>query len=127
MADNVHHVHLVNELAEMLTPVFENSPQAVYLYLDDEHKICNQKFADMMGYKSIQEWVDNQSPVSDVAANNQNKVIMAYMEASRKFKASSQNVSLTKKDGKTIKVEVIMVPLSYRDEVFVLHFISMIV
>ncbi len=124
MSDNVHHVHLVKELSTQLEPIFKNSPQAIYLYLDDAHKICNQKFADLLGYKSIQEWVDNQAPVSDISPKDQDKVIKAYMEASRKFKASSQSVSVTKKDGKTLRVDVIMVPLTYRGEVFVLHFIS---
>ena len=53
MAHDAHHQHLVKELAEQLEPVLSNSPQAIYLYLDDEHKTCNQKFADLLGYNSI--------------------------------------------------------------------------
>lgn len=45
MAQDEHHEHLIKELADQLEPVFSNSPQAIYLYLDDTHKICNQKFA----------------------------------------------------------------------------------
>lgn len=124
MSDNVHHVHLVKDLADQLGLIFKKSPQAIYLYLDDAHKICNQRFADLLGYKSIQEWVANQTPISDVSQKDQDKVIKAYMNASRKFTASTQNVSLTKKDGQTLPVEVIMVPVTYQGEVFVLHFIS---
>lgn len=124
MSDNIHHAHLVSELAEMLKPIFDSSPQAIYLYLDDAHKICNQKFADMLGYSEVQEWVDNQAPVSDVSAKDQEKIIKSYMDSSRKFKASVQNVSVTKKNGKQIPVEIIMVPLTYQGEVFVLHFIT---
>lgn len=121
---NPHHVHLIKELAEQLKPVLSHSPQAIYLYLDDEHKICNKKFADLLGYKSIGEWVDYPYPVSDVSQKDQEKVIKAYMNASKKFKAATLSVTLIKKDGKKIQVTVTMVPLTYRGEVFVLHFLE---
>lgn len=108
----------------MLAPVLDNSPQAIYVYLDDVHKICNQKFADLLGYESIQDWVDNQAPVSDVLESDQDKIIEAYGKASRNFEASQVLVSVVAKDGSKKKVNVLMVPLSYRDEVFVLHFIE---
>ena len=121
---NIHHLHLVKELAEQLEPVLSKSPQAIYLYLDDEHKTCNKKFADMLGYKSVKEWVDNQYPISDVLEADQEKGIEAYMNASRKFKASTIQVTLVKKDGKKIKAEITFAPITYKNEVFVLHFIS---
>lgn len=124
MAHDEHHKHLVKELADQLEPVFSNSPQAIYLYLDDEHKICNQKFADMLGYKSIREWVDNQYPISDVLEKDQEKGIKAYMDASRKLKASTMSATLVKKGGKKIKAEIIFAPITYKGEVFVIHFIS---
>lgn len=124
MSDNIHHEHLIKELADMFAPILENSPQAIYLYLDDVHKICNQKFADLLGYSSISEWVENEAPVSDVSAKDQDKIIKAYMDASRNFHASTQKVSVITKDGKRLNVEVIMVPVAYKGEVFVLHFIS---
>ena len=124
MAHDVHHEHLVRELTEQLEPVLSNSPQAIYLYLDDEHKTCNQKFADLLGYSSIQEWVDNQTPVSDVAEEDQEKVIEAYGEASENFKASALSVSVVKKDGTKLKVNIIMSPIVYKGETFVIHFIN---
>ncbi len=124
MAHSIHHEHLIKELSELLEPVFKNSPQGVYLYLDDEHKICNKKFSDMLGYKSVQEWVDYQTPISDVLKKDQQKGIDAYYNASRKLKASTISVSFVKKNGKQAKAEIIMVPISYRGETFVLHFVS---
>ncbi len=124
MAHDEHHKHLIKEIAEQFEPVLSKSPQAIYIYLDDEHKICNQKFADLLGYKSIQEWVDNEYPVEDVDEADQDKGIKAYMDASTKFKAATFSGSFIKKDGKKIKAEVMMVPVTYKNEVFVLHFIS---
>ena len=124
MPQNEHHEHLVKELADQLEPVFSKSPQAIYLYLDDIHKTCNQKFADMLGYNSIEEWVSNETAVGDISEEDQQKVIQAYGKASEHFKASTIPATIVRKDGTKIKTKVIMVPITYKDEVFVLHFIS---
>lgn len=124
MTYDKHHEHLLKEVADQLKPVFSNSPQGIYLYLDDTHKICNQKFADMIGYDSIAEWVKNETPLGDVSEEDQPRVIQAYQEASEHFKASTTEASIVRKDGKRIKTKIIMVPISYNDEVFVLHFLS---
>src|SRR3989344_5774031 len=123
MAHDQHHEHLVKELAEQLEPVFSNSPQAVYIYLDDEHKICNQKFADMLGYKSVGEWVANEFPVGDVSEKDQEKVIKAYGEASENLKANTVSATVVRKDGKEVRVNVILAPITYKNEVFVIHFV----
>lgn len=124
MSHDEHHEHLVKELTDQLEAVFENSDQAIYLYLDDAHKSCNQKFADLLGYKSIDEWVKNETPVSDVAQEDQEKVIEAYGNASHGFNASKIEVAVVTKSGENIPVEIIMVPISHHNEVFVLHFIT---
>ena len=124
MAHDEHHVHLLKEVAEMLEPILSESPQAIYIYLDDQHKICNQKFADLLGYKSIADWVANETPVDDVVESDQNKVIEAYRNASEKLEASTLSVAIKTKDGSEIEVDVIMTPFTYKNEVFVVHYIS---
>lgn len=124
MAHDEHHEHLIKELAEQFEPVFSKSPQGIYIYLDDGHKICNKKFAEMLGYGSVKEWVANEYPVGDVAEEDQAKTIEAYGEASRNLKASKISVSVVRKDNKKIKVDVIMFPITYKGEVFVIHFVS---
>lgn len=124
MTHDQHHEHLVKELAEQLEPIFSNSPQAIYLYLDDTHKICNQKFAELLEYDSIEEWVSNETPVEDVSEADREKVIEAYTNASQNLKASSFTATVVSKTGKRIKTKIIMVPITYSKEVFVLHFLS---
>lgn len=124
MTHDIHHDHLVKELTQQLNPVYSASPQGIYLYLDDEHKSCNKKFADMLGYASAEEWAKNEFPIGDVLEKDRDNVINAYMEASRNFKAATVVAALTSKDGKILQTEVIMVPISYKNEVFVLHFIT---
>jgi len=124
MAHDAHHEHLIKELAAQLEPVFSNSPQAIYLYLDDTHKICNQKFADLLGYNSIDDWVSNEAAVGDVLEGDQPKIIDAYGQASEHYKASVIPATIVRKDGAKIKTKVIMVPITYKGEVFALHFVS---
>ncbi len=114
----------MKEMAQMFGPLFKKSSQAIYLYLDDEHKICNEKFAKLLGYKSPREWVKNLYPVDDLARKDQKKGIKAFMEASNKLKASTVSGTWIRKGGKKINTNVTMVPFPYSGEVFVLHFIS---
>ena len=45
----VTHEVATKELAEHLRPLFESSPDGVYVWLDEEHWICNQRFAELLG------------------------------------------------------------------------------
>lgn len=47
--NELDHRKLIADLAAQFAPVLEKSSQAVYLYLDDTHKVCNKKFADVFG------------------------------------------------------------------------------
>lgn len=124
MDKHKHHEHLIRELTAQLQPIFKKSPQAIYLYLDDIHKSCNKKFSGLLGYKTPAEWVKNEYPLDDIAEKDQKKAVKAYMAASRKFEASSLSVTLVTQAKKKILVTIVMTPVTYKDEVFVLHFIS---
>lgn len=124
MAHNPHHEHLMVEINEMFGPLLKNSNKAIYIYLDDEHKTCNKKFAELLGYKSVNEWVKNLYPVSDVLESDQKKAIKAYLNASEKFISSKVTGTWVTKKGKKLKIEVLIVPFAYSDEVFVIHFLS---
>ncbi len=65
MTHDQHHEHLIAEVEELYKPILSKSPQAIYIYLDDEHKTCNKKFSSLLGYKSVKEWVDNEYPLAD--------------------------------------------------------------
>ena len=124
MAESLEHEKLVKELSMQLMPVFEKSDQGIYLYLDDTHKACNKKFAEMLGYKSPEEWVKNEYPIGDVLEEDQEKGIHAYIHASEKFHASVVDATWTKKNGETIKTTVIFIPIAFKEKIFVLHFIT---
>lgn len=124
MAHDEHHEHLIKEVAEIFEPILSDSPQAIYIYLDDSHKICNQNFADLMGYGSIDEWVANENPVGDFAELDQNNVIEAYEKASEEFLATSLSVVINTQGGSEAEADLIMTPFAYKGETFVVHFLT---
>jgi hypothetical protein len=125
MEKNLHHEALVNGLSEQLIQILGKSDQAVYIYLDDEHKNCNKKFADLLGYKSVKEWVEIDAPLADVVEEDQGKVITAYGNAMEKLIASQVEVSMRNvKTGKLVKTKMILVPIAFKGHLFALQFIS---
>ena len=50
--DSAHHEELVNGLYNQMKKILDSSEQPIFIYLDDNHKICNQRFAAFLGYKS---------------------------------------------------------------------------
>ena len=127
MTQEQHHEELVNGITAQLKPMMDKSPQAIYVYLDDTHKACNKKFADLLGYKSAKEWADTEAPLADVAEEDQERVISAYEDVSEKMLASSLDVRFVNvKTEKPVKTNVIMVPVAYDGHIFALHFITKI-
>ena len=120
-----HHEELIRGMAEQLKSILDKSPQAIYLYLDDNHKTCNKNFATLVGYKSVKAWEKVDAPLADVVEASQPKVVAAYGRASEKMEAGS--VRLTMKNvstGELIKANMIMAPVAYQGHVMVLHFLN---
>ena len=56
--DAIPHDRAAHELAAHLAPIFAESPDGVYVWLDEEHWVCNERFAQMFGYASPDELND---------------------------------------------------------------------
>ena len=127
MDGHQHHEELVKGIREQMKAVLEKSEQAIYLYLDDNHKVCNKKFADLLGYKSPKEWADEEAPLADVVEEDQQAVIDAYMNASEKMLASVIQVRIKNiKTDKIVKTRMIIAPIGHSGHVFTAHFVSKI-
>ncbi len=124
MAHDEHHEHLIKEVSELYEPILSSSTQAIYIYLDDEHKICNQNLADLLGYGSIREWVANKTPVDDIIEADQNTLIEAYGKAVESLEGSFISVTAVTKSGSEVDLDIVMVPFTYKNEVFAIHFIT---
>ncbi len=127
MTHEDHHEALIAGIAREQKPIMSGSGQGVYIYLDDPHKICNKKFATMLGYKSVKEWVDNETPLDDVVEKDQPKIIDSFTRASENLEASSLTASFKNvKTGDLVKARVFVAPLVYEGHVFVIHFLDVI-
>jgi len=127
MEQQQHHEELVKGISEQLKPVLVNSAQAIYVYLDDAHKVCNKKFADLLGYRTAKEWAKIDAPLADVVEEDQQDVITAYENAMEKMAASDIEVRMKNiKTSKVIKTRMIMVPIAYDGHLFSMQFLSKI-
>ena len=126
MSSETKHQAIIDWLNQELKPMLDASQQATYVYVCDEHKLCNQKFAAMLGYKSAQHWSADNVPFLDafVAEGSENTLLSAYQNAMDHGVGSSSEVVWKKKTGGTVTTQVILVPLSYQGQRFALHFIS---
>jgi PAS domain-containing protein len=125
MDEQQHHEELIEGVSKEQKLILDKSPQAIYIYLDDNHKVCNKKFADLLGYESRGEWAKMDAPLADVVEKDQQMVIDAYGKASEKLVASKLEIRFKNvKTGKIIKVGMLMVPIAFEGHVFVMHFLE---
>jgi len=126
MDDHLHHDNLMTSIAKTYTNVFENSKQGIYIYFDDTHKICNKKFAELLGYSSPEDWakVDELFPVAFVSTESQKTLVAAYQDAMENMVGSTNSIVWKKKDGTTVSTQVILVPIIHDNHAFALHFVS---
>ena len=125
---NITHRHqeILDGVSEEFKEIFEESKQAIYVYLDDTHRICNQRFVSLLGYKSTEEWLAIDEPFIEAFVNeeSQNILVSAYRKAMEDKVGSNIEVSWKKKSGRSVKTSVIIVPISYKRELLALHFIT---
>jgi hypothetical protein len=125
MDEQKHHEELIKGISKEQKFILDKSAQPVYIYFDDNHKVCNKKFAELLGYKSPGEWAKMDAPLADVVEKDQQRVIDAYTRASEELNASQLEIKLKNvKTGKVVKVSLIMVPVIYSGHVFVMHFLD---
>ena len=121
----VPHERATTELAAHLAAVFESSPDGVYIWLDEEHWICNERFASMFGYGSAAEL--NNTPrllqrlVHDddqelFSWNYWNRVQSLAFPVTFRFRGKRE-------DGSACQVETDMIPLSFGGHTFAYHFV----
>lgn len=126
MNNHEHHEEIIRGLSDQLQDILQSSDQAIYLYLDDIHKACNQNFADLLGYSSPAEWVAITKPFPQafVAEASQTALVDAYGAAIQQKIGSTLPVTWKKKDGGAVETTVMLVPLSFQGHIFAVHFID---
>ena len=117
---------MIKGIVEQFRPILEGSEQAIYIYMDDMHKICNKKFADMLGFSTPKEWANTIEPFTDLFVGNKSTedLVSAYQAAMERMAGSKVSVTWKKKGGGAVKTDVILVPISFSGHLFALHFVE---
>lgn len=120
------HEEWLAALATQLAPIFENSRDGIYVYLDDRHKICNERLAKMWGYTSAAEWAAAPDFLETFVAQQRDRVRVSttyHQHVHRELDAYTLAYTVRRKDGRTIRVETITVPLSLDGQLFAYTFV----
>lgn len=120
------HAEILEGVHEQFSDIFEGSEQAVYIYLDDMTKVCNKRFATMLGYSSPKEWaaVRESFPEAFVSSKDQTKLASTYQKAMNRSVGSTIKVTWKKKGGGEVTTTTILVPIAFEGHKMALHFIS---
>ena len=120
-----HHEELVKGLYDQMKPILEESEQPIFIYLDDNHKACNQKFADMLGFKSPQEWAQKMGFLDVfVTEKSRETLANAYWNAMQKKVAATIPMTWMKKDGAVLESTMVLVPMFFEGHMFSVHFVT---
>ena len=88
-------------------------------------KVCNSKFAALLGFKSPQEWAAIEGFIEPYVAEKSREPLMtAYWDAMKKMVASTTQITWMKKGGGTVSSTVILVPMPFRGHLFPIHFVT---
>ena len=120
-----HHEELVKGLCEQMKPILDKSEQPIFIYLDDNHKACNNKFATMLGFKSPVEWAEKQGFLEVyVTEKSRETLSSAYWNAIAKMVASTIQMTWMKKDGGALESTMILVPMYFEGHMLSVHFVT---
>jgi len=119
------HKAIIEDAKKQFSAIFKESKQGIYLYLDDTHKLCNEKFALMLGYKSAKDWANVKKPFTEafVEPESHHTLVSAYQEAMNSKTGSCIDVTWKKLDGR-VNTRVILVPVTVKGHLLALHYIS---
>jgi PAS domain S-box-containing protein len=118
------HEQALREMAEQFGPLFERSPVGVYLYVDDHHKICNEKMARIHGM-TVEEWQNTPTFLNDFIVPEDRQIYAGnYREhvAALKHPVTFRFHGL-RKDGSTFAAETDMIPLCWNGHPVAYHFV----
>ncbi len=123
----VQHDDAIPQIAEHLRPIFESSPDGVYVWLDETHWTCNATFASMLGYTvdelenspNLLQRLVHEDDQGIVSWNYWNRVQELAFPVTFRFRA-------VRKDGDVVLAETDMIPLTYGGHTIAYHFVRIV-
>jgi PAS domain S-box-containing protein len=124
----VAHEVATKDLAEHLRPIFDSSPDGVYVWLDEEHWICNERFARMFGYDSPDELNDTPYLLQRIVhEKDQEQFSWSYWNRVQTLAfPTTLRFRGVRKDASEVQAESDMIPLAYGGHTFAYHFVRVL-
>jgi PAS domain S-box-containing protein len=122
--EHERHRLLLAEAENFYRPILELSSDGMYIYLDDNHKVCNWNLADMWGY-SKEDW-DSLSPFLDNLVQEDSHFIMmrTYETVRKDFAPGINRFVGIRKDGSLFEAEQASVPFMWHDALLTLNLLK---
>ena len=123
------HEEWLATIATQLAPIFDNSKEGVYVYLDDQHKICNQRLATMWGYAAPAEWAAAPDFLTSFVATPAGREQVStnyHRHVHQELTAFRQRFAVRTKSGAEIACEVDTVPYAFDGQLFAYAFVRQI-
>jgi PAS domain-containing protein len=119
------HAAIIEGVTAQFREILDGSPQGMYIYLDDQHKVCNERFASMLGYPSAAAW-DQHGAFTEqyIDPQSQQTLVHTYRHAMEQQAAATIDVTWKTREGAAVPSSVILVPVAYEGELLALHFIT---
>jgi PAS domain S-box-containing protein len=126
--DPIPHDEVTPMLAEHLGPIFEQSPDGVYVWLDEHHWMCNQRFAELFGYGSPSELNDTPGLLQRIVHEDDQQLFSWSYWNRVQALAFPSTIRFTgvRKDGSTCQAESDMIPLTFGGHTFAYHFVRVL-
>jgi hypothetical protein len=125
MANAHDHGKVIAGVREQFREVLEGSSQAIYIFLDEQHKVCNDRFATLLGYASPGAWDQPGSFTEQyVVPESHAALVSTYRRAMEERAGSTVAVTWKSREGTPVPTTVIMVPIAYEGELLALHFVT---
>lgn len=120
----VAHDEVIPQLAEHLRPMFDASPDGVYVWLDESHWTCNENLARMFGY-SVQE-LENSPGFLQRLCHEEDQGVISWNYWNR-VQALAFPVTFrfrgVRKDGSVFGCETDMIPVTFGGHTVAYHFV----
>lgn len=120
----IKHEDAIRELTEQFRPILEESPDGVYLWLDETNKVCNERLANMFGctveeWRTIEPFLENFVDEEDrelFSWNYHHRISALAFPVTFRFRGR-------RKDGSTFAAETDMIPITFNGHAVAYHFV----
>ncbi|MBI4281963.1 MAG: PAS domain S-box protein [Chloroflexi bacterium] len=124
MTITLTHDEVLTQLAEQYRPILDQSTDGVYLWLDEEHMVCNALCAKLFGY-TMKEWSKIDSFLETLVAPEDREMFASNYQTTvaRLTHPVTFRFRGLRKDGTTFAAETDMIPITFQGHAVAYHFV----